>query len=60
MLQGYLAHKKNAPPPKDHYRVLGITLGSYGAAVSSERGTPVGLFGKRPLNGGPLESTDFA
>jgi len=25
-IQGYLAHKKTPPPPKDHHRALGIGL----------------------------------
>ena len=41
-LQGFLVHKKH-PPPQDHHGSLGIgpTVGSYGGAVSRERGTPV-------------------
>ena len=26
VLQGYLAHKKQPPPPKDHHTALGIVL----------------------------------
>ena len=43
-LQGYLAHKKQHPPPGPpkgpRHRP---TLGSYGGCVFNERGTPVGL-----------------
>ena len=39
---GYLAHIKTPPPP-DHYRTRQRpTLGSWGEALSYERGTPVG------------------
>jgi len=47
-VQGYLAHKKTPPPlgppydPRHDY-----TVGSYGVAVSYERGTPVGLDRRR-------------
>ena len=42
-LQGYLAHEKPPPPlglPWE--RMHGSPVGSYGVAVSYERGTPVG------------------
>ena len=43
-LQGYLAHKIPPPPPGPPYEPRhGPTVGSYGVAVSYERGTPVGL-----------------
>ena len=43
-VQGYLAHKKTPPPLGPPYNPRhGYTVGSYGVAVSYERGTPVGL-----------------
>jgi hypothetical protein len=42
LVQGYLAHKKPATPLGHPYGPRhGPTVGSYGAAVSYERGTPV-------------------
>ena len=41
--QGYLAHKKQLPPLGPPYGPKHIpAVGSYGGAVSYERGTPVG------------------